>query len=114
VLNLGHTVGHAIEAVTGYSRYRHGEAVGLGLLAALRLSDADRLREEVEGILASHGLPVSLDSSVDTGRVIDAIGRDKKATSEGVGFVLLTEPGEARWGERVDPDRVRAAVEELK
>ena len=114
VLNLGHTVGHAIEAATGYSRYRHGEAVGLGLLAALRLSGADALHEEVEGILASHGLPVSLDASVDTARVIDAIGRDKKATSEGVGFVLLAEPGQPRWGERVEPDRVRAAVEELR
>jgi 3-dehydroquinate synthetase len=72
------------------------------------------LREEVEGILASHGLPVSLDSSVDTGRVIDAVARDKKATAEGVGFVLLAEPGQPRWGERVPPDRVRAAVEELR
>src|SRR5262249_22226963 len=114
VLNLGHTVGHAIESATGYSRYRHGEAVGLGLLAALRLSGADGLRVEVEAILASHALPISLDPSVDVGRVIAAIGRDKKATEEGVGFVLLTEPGEPRWGERVDPNRVRAAVEELK
>jgi shikimate kinase/3-dehydroquinate synthase len=114
VLNLGHTVGHAIEAQTGYSRYRHGEAVGLGLLAALRLSGADALRAEVAGLLASHGLPVSLDPSVDTDGVLEAIGRDKKRTSEGLGFVLLDQPGQPRWGERVEPDRVRAVVEELK
>jgi shikimate kinase/3-dehydroquinate synthase len=114
VLNLGHTVGHAIEAATRYSRYRHGEAVGLGLLAALRLSGADSLRTEVEGLLASHGLPVSLDRGVSVDQVIEAIGRDKKQTSEGLGFVLLERPGEPRWGESVEPDRVRAAVEELR
>ena len=114
VLNLGHTVGHAIEAVTGYKRYRHGEAVGLGLLAALRLSGSDALHDEVEGLLASHGLPVSLDSSVSTDAVLDAMDRDKKQSREGLGFVLLSEPGEPRWGERVEPDRVRAAVEELR
>ena len=114
VLNLGHTVGHAIETATGYGRYRHGEAVGLGLLAALRLSGADDLRTEVEGLLASHGLPVSLDSAVSVDDVVEAIGRDKKRTSEGLGFVLIERPGEPRWGESVDPNRVRAAVEELR
>jgi shikimate kinase / 3-dehydroquinate synthase len=114
VLNLGHTVGHAIETATGYTRYRHGEAVGLGLLAALRLSGADDLRTDVEGLLASHGLPVSLDSAVSVDEVVEAIGRDKKRTSEGLGFVLIERPGEPRWGESVDPDRVRAAVEELR
>jgi shikimate kinase / 3-dehydroquinate synthase len=114
VLNLGHTVGHAIEVATGYGRYRHGEAVGLGLLAALRLSEADSLRSEVEGLLASHGLPVSLDPSVPIDAVVDAIGLDKKRTGEGIGFVLIERPGEPRWGERVEPDRVRAAVEELR
>ena len=59
VLNLGHTVGHAIEAQTGYERYRHGEAVGLGLLAALRLSGADELRDEVAGCSPRTGCPVS-------------------------------------------------------
>ena len=114
VLNLGHTVGHAIEAETGYSRYRHGEAVGIGLLAALRLSGADGLRNEVEGLLASHGLPISLDASVSTDGVLEAMQRDKKQSRDGLGFVLLSELGEPRWGQQVDPDRVRAVVEELK
>jgi 3-dehydroquinate synthase len=114
VLNLGHTVGHAIEAATGYKRYRHGEAVGLGLLAALRLSEADGLHDEVEGLLASHGLPVSLDPSVSADALLDAMGRDKKQSREGLGFVLLSEPGKPRWGQQVEPDRVRAVVEELK
>jgi shikimate kinase / 3-dehydroquinate synthase len=114
ILNLGHTVGHAIEAATGYERYRHGEAVGLGLLAALRLSGADALRTEVEGLLASHGLPVSLDPSIPIDEILEAIGRDKKRTAQGIGFVLLEEPGKPRWGESVEPDTVRAAVEELR
>jgi shikimate kinase / 3-dehydroquinate synthase len=113
VLNLGHTVGHGIEAATGYGRYRHGEAVGLGLLAALRLSDADDLRGEVAETLRRHGLPVELEPDVALDAVLDAVGRDKKRTGEGVGFVLLERPGEPRTGQLVDPDSVREAVQEL-
>ena len=113
VLNLGHTVGHAIEAASGYARYRHGEAVGLGLLAALRLSGAPELAGEVAAILRRHGLPVSLDPAVDLDAVLAALQRDKKRTAAGVGFVLLSVPGEPREGQVLDPDRVRAAVEEL-
>ncbi len=112
-LNLGHTVGHAIEAASGYSRYRHGEAVGLGLLAAMRLSEAPQLREECEAILRRHGLPVRLDPAIDLDAILAALERDKKRTAAGVGFVLLSEPGEPRVGQLIDPARVRAAVEEL-
>ena len=113
VLNLGHTVGHAIEAATGYRRYRHGEAVGLGLIAALRLSDATELAEEVEASLRRFGLPVSIDREIEADAVLEALERDKKRSAEGVGFVLLSRPGEPREGQVLDPDRVRAVVEEL-
>lgn len=113
-LNLGHTVGHAIEAASGYERYRHGEAVGLGLLAALRLSEAGELREEVADALARHGLPTALDGAIATEDVLEAIERDKKATAEGPRFVLLERPGDPVTGARVDAGRVRAAVEELR
>jgi shikimate kinase/3-dehydroquinate synthase len=114
ILNLGHTVGHAIEAATGYGRYRHGEAVGLGLLAALRLSEAEELRQEIVALLDVHGLPTGLASEVAVEEVLAAIGRDKKRTADGIGFVLLERPGEPVTGRLVDPDRVRAAVEELQ
>ena len=114
VLNLGHTVGHAIEAATGYERYRHGEAIALGLLAALRLSDAGELRDEVAALLASHGLPTKLDAGVDIDAVIEAVERDKKRTAEGVRFVLLARPGDPRRGQAVNPGALRAAVEELR
>jgi shikimate kinase/3-dehydroquinate synthase len=113
VLNLGHTVGHAIEAASGYRRYRHGEAVGLGLLASLRLSDVEELRSEVESILRRHGLPVALDPAIDLELTLAALRRDKKRTAAGVGFVLLSRPGEPRYGELVEDGKVRAAVEEL-
>jgi 3-dehydroquinate synthase len=113
VLNLGHTVGHAIEAASAYSRYRHGEAIGLGLLAALRLSDAADLREEVKGVLRRHGLPLALDRMIGLDPLLDALQRDKKRTAEGVGFVLLSEPGKPRTGQLVDLDAVEAAVMEL-
>jgi shikimate kinase/3-dehydroquinate synthase len=113
VLNLGHTVGHGIEAAGGYARHRHGEAVGLGLLAALRLSGAGELHDEVSALLARHGLPITLDPDLGADAVLEAVGRDKKRTAEGVGFVLLERPGEPVIGQLIDPGRVREAVEEL-
>jgi len=104
---------HAIEAAGGYGRYRHGEAIGLGVLAALRLSEAPALRAEVEAVLVRHGLPTRLDAGADVEAILALLQRDKKRTAAGVGFVLLAEPGEPRIGQLVEPARVRAAVEEL-
>jgi shikimate kinase/3-dehydroquinate synthase len=112
LLNLGHTVGHAIETATGYRRYRHGEAVALGLLAALRLSDAGALRDQVAELLRAAGLPTTLHDA-DPAAVVAATRLDKKRRGDELPFVLVRAPGDVRWGERVAPDDVLAAVTEL-
>ncbi len=114
VLNLGHTVGHAIETATGYARYRHGEAVGLGLLAALRLSGLDQLRAQVRELLLDRDLPVRLgDTSVEVEQIVAATTRDKKRVGAHVPFVLLQGPGEVTTGSEISEADLRSAVAEL-
>jgi shikimate kinase/3-dehydroquinate synthase len=114
VLNLGHTVGHAIETATGYARYRHGEAVGLGLLAALRLSGLQDLRAQVRELLLARGLPVRLgDASVEVEQIVAATARDKKRIGAHVPFVLLGAPGEVMIGREISEADLRSAVTEL-
>jgi len=113
VLNLGHTVGHAIETATGYTRFRHGEAVGLGLLAALTLSDKPSLRAEVADLLAARGLPTRLPVDIDREAVAAATSLDKKRRGGEVGWVLVQSPGDVKTGRRVARDDLRAALEEL-
>ena len=116
VLNLGHTVGHAIETATGYGRYRHGEAVGLGLLAALRLSGQVQLREQVRELMLARGLPVAFDDDFDEGSldaILQAMAKDKKRVGETVPFVLVRAPGDVEFGCAIASEEVRAAVAEL-
>jgi shikimate kinase / 3-dehydroquinate synthase len=113
VLNLGHTIGHAIEAATGYARYRHGEAVAVGLLAALRLSGREALRAEVSELLAARGLPPAFSgASVDD--VLALVERDKKRAGGRVPFVLVEAPGQVTPGHEVDSRSLRRAVEEVR
>ena len=112
VLNLGHTVGHAIEAATGYTRYRHGEAVAIGMLVALRLSGRDPLRSEVAELFAARGLPLTF-TGAPVDDVLALVERDKKRAGGRVPFVLVDAPGEVTPGHEVDPATLRAAVEEV-
>ena len=99
LLNYGHTIGHAIEAATGYSRFLHGEAVSLGMTAAAHISlgmgtltgaEVDRQRT----LLELYGLPVSA-SGLDRGAIYDAVSMDKKTTAGSVRWVLLDGIGRA-------------------
>ena len=112
VLNLGHTIGHAIEAATLYGRYRHGEAIGIGLLAALRLSGREALRSKVAGLLEARGLPLTF-SGAAPDEVLALVERDKKRSGGRVPFVLVEAPGEVTPGHVVEPGELRAAVEEV-
>ena len=112
VLNLGHTVGHAIEAATGFARYRHGEAIGIGLLAALQLSGREALRSEVAELLAARGLPRTF-SGATPELVMEVVSRDKKRAGGRVPFVLVEAPGVVTPGHDVDPRELRAAIEEV-
>jgi shikimate kinase / 3-dehydroquinate synthase len=112
VLNLGHTVAHAIEAATGYRRLRHGEAVALGLLCALRLSGVERLREEVGELLKAHALPARIEG-VRADEVVELLGRDKKRRSGRVPLVLVESPGAVTHGHEVPEGDLRAAIAEV-
>jgi shikimate kinase/3-dehydroquinate synthase len=96
-LNLGHTVGHALEAHAGYGRMRHGEAVSLGLVAALRIGERLGVTERplVERcilLLRILGLPVDL-SGHSLSKAVDLIGHDKKRAGSRVRFVAAKSVG---------------------
>ena len=115
VLNLGHTVGprdRGGDRLLPLPARRGGRARPARRAAALGRRCAP---QRGRGACSPPTVcPSRWTPSVAVDDVVEAIGRDKKRTSEGVGFVLLERPGEPRWGESVEPDRVRAAVEELR
>ena len=97
VLNYGHTIGHAIEAVTGYARFAHGEAVSLGMVAEAGVAErlglaATETRARQVHLLETMGLPVREVGEAPE-RVIEAMARDKKGKEGRVPFVLAPEIG---------------------
>jgi len=114
VLNLGHTLGHALEQATGYGTMTHGEAVGLGLLTAIRVSMGRKLATRdflnaTRGILAACGLPVET-PEVDVDAVRRALGADKKRRVTGLTFVLPIAPGDVRIQSDVTEDEIIASM----
>lgn len=117
VLNLGHSVGHGIEVAGGYKRYSHGQAVALGLLAAVRLSEQyfqlpAEYGSRLLALLQHLGLPVRLNDT-DPAEVLAAMASDKKADDLSANMVLLRRPGEPVINCDVDAGFLRREVERL-
>jgi 3-dehydroquinate synthase len=97
VLNLGHTVGHALEAITRYRRFRHGEAVAYGLLAACEVADgrtalAGADRETIRALILQMG-PLPTIADLSAAQALDAIKHDKKVVDGRLHFALPTGIG---------------------
>jgi 3-dehydroquinate synthase len=114
LLNLGHTFGHAIEAVAGYGTYLHGEAVAIGLVMAAHLSaDLGRCSAgeaaAVAATVRAHGLPDRLRAPLSLAPMLAAMKRDKKVRAGKLRFVLMQGLGTAVTADDVPEDRASAA-----
>ena len=118
ILNFGHTVGHAIERATTYSRFVHGEAVSLGMVAACEISIRKAgfsagARDAVIESLRRFDLPTSLPPDIDRAAVFNAVASDKKFERGEVRFVVAERLGAARLTTDVTMDDIRASIEAL-
>jgi shikimate kinase/3-dehydroquinate synthase len=117
LLNYGHTIGHALEAATGYGRFLHGEAVSIGMMGAAYISQAMGMlsTEEVErqrALLDSFGLPLSC-GGVDIAVVSEAMRSDKKTSGRAIRWVLLDGIGRAVTRNDVPPELVQDILRRL-
>lgn len=120
ILNFGHTLGHALEAASGY-RLPHGSAVALGMVLEARLGERLGVTQEgtssrLAGAVEALGVPSRLPEGTDPDRALSYLGADKKRLRGRPRFVLLRRPGEvdARegWSRFVEPEDARAVLAE--
>lgn len=117
ILNYGHTIGHAIETETGYTRYLHGEAVAIGMYLEARLSNImDIDREDsaivIKALLKSYGLPSDLPSGLNADKLISRMQLDKKTVAGAMNFILPEKIGSVIIEKAVSPEHIIKALKE--
>ena len=118
LLNFGHTIGHAIERAGNYSKFLHGEAVSLGMVAACIISVTKaglrlKQRDAIVSLLKQFALPTRLPSKFSRKKIINAVMADKKFESGKVRFVVTPRIGAAYIAHNVTLDDIRKAVNQL-
>jgi 3-dehydroquinate synthase len=118
ILNYGHTIGHAVESLTNYKLLKHGEAVGIGMVAAGDIAvelglwqQADTDRQNA--LIKKAGLPTKLPAGLDIEAMIDALQLDKKVKSGKVRFVLPTQIGAVKVTDEVPTETIRKVLQNL-
>ena len=116
ILNFGHTVGHALEAITLYQTYTHGEAIALGMVSAALIGEEVGITRPEDtlaaiGLLRAAGFDIRLDSSHSVDELVRLIAWDKKSVGGSARFVLMEEVGHATPGHRVPEAAIRRALE---
>ena len=119
ILNFGHTIGHAIENISGYGKFLHGEAISIGQVATAKLSagltglsedEVGRIRD----LFKRAGLPVGIKLSTPRRRKLFAAMRlDKKVSGGEIKFVLARKIGNVTWGQRVPENLLNRALDEI-
>jgi 3-dehydroquinate synthase len=118
ILNYGHTVGHAIESVTNYRLYNHGEAVGLGMVIAgaiavdLNLWSAEEQAQQIT-LITKTRLPQTLPADIDLDAIVAAMSTDKKVEAGQVRFILPTAIGAVTLSDRVTGDLVKQNLRKI-
>jgi 3-dehydroquinate synthase len=115
ILNFGHTLGHALEALTGYQRYLHGEAVAIGMAFAARLSFVrgycnEETMQRIGQLLKRAGLPVEMPREFSTQQLTRVIESDKKVASGKIKFICVESVGRARFEHLPAPEVAALAV----
>jgi 3-dehydroquinate synthase len=115
ILNYGHTIGHAVESLTGYKLVNHGEAVAIGMVAAGQIALQLKMWSNVEAqrqdaLIEKAGLPVKLPAGVDIEAIIDTLQTDKKVKDGKVRFVLPTQIGKVTVTDQVPSDVIRQVL----
>ncbi|MDB5053831.1 MAG: 3-dehydroquinate synthase [Bacilli bacterium] len=118
ILNLGHTIGHALEAVANYNELMHGEAISIGMVGAALLSVAlgnpEHIYTETKRILQKLGLPTQLPVHFDNEKIIAAMAHDKKFNAGLMTFIIPTEIGKVEINHQVTIDQIKSVLEQLK
>ncbi|MFT4176114.1 MAG: 3-dehydroquinate synthase [Luteolibacter sp.] len=119
LLNFGHTIGHGIEASVPYGEMLHGEAISLGIRAALFLSEKHaglppQASQKILDLLARFQLPLVLPESITTESVMEKLARDKKFSAGAIRFVVLDALGSAKVEKSITRDDLLEAIDHLR